>query len=180
MSRLKLYLPLAIFAILAGLLYRGLNNDPTELPSALIGKPFPTFELQSVESAETVYTQQDFRGEVTLVNVWATWCFACRLEHAMLNQLAEQGVKIVGLNYKDTRSAAQKWLAERGDPYWLNLFDPRGGLGFDLGVYGATETYLVDAQGIVRYRRVGVVDERIWAGELGELYREYSAQVDYE
>jgi len=180
MSRLKLYLPLAIFAILAGLLYRGLNNDPTELPSALIGKPFPSFELQSVESAETVYTQQDFRGEVTLVNVWATWCFACRLEHAMLNQLAEQGVKIVGLNYKDTRLAAQKWLDERGDPYKLNLFDPQGDLGFDLGVYGAPETYLVDAQGIVRYRRVGVVDERIWAGELGELYREYSAQVDYE
>jgi len=180
MSRLKLYLPLAIFAILAGLLYRGLNNDPTELPSALIGKPFPSFELQSVESAETIVTLQDLRGEVTLVNVWATWCFACRLEHAMLNQLAEQGVKIVGLNYKDTRPAAQKWLAERGDPYWLNLFDPRGGLGFDLGVYGAPETYLVDAQGIVRYRRVGVVDERNWAGELGELYRHYSDQVGHE
>ena len=98
----------------------------------------------------------------------------------MLNQLAEQGVKIVGLNYKDTRPAAQKWLAERGDPYWLNLFDPQGHLGFDLGVYGAPETYLVDAQGIVRYRRVGVVDERNWEGELGELYRHYSDQVGHE
>jgi len=175
-SRLKLYLPLALFALLAGLLYRGLNNDPTELPSALIDRPFPAFELQSVESADTLYTLAQLRGEVTLVNVWATWCFACRLEHAMLNQLAEQGVRIVGLNYKDSRPAALRWLQERGDPYQLNLFDPRGELGFDLGVYGAPETYLLDAEGIVRHRRVGVVDERIWAGELGQLYRKYQGQ----
>ena len=94
----------------------------------------------------------------------------------MLNQLAEQGVRIVGLNYKDSRPAALRWLQERGDPYQLNLFDPRGELGFDLGVYGAPETYLLDAEGIVRHRRVGVVDERIWAGELGQLYRKYQGQ----
>jgi cytochrome c biogenesis protein CcmG/thiol:disulfide interchange protein DsbE len=180
MSRLKLYLPLALFALLAGLLYRGLNNDPTELPSALIGQPFPAFQLESVESAERTYSVASLDGKVTLVNVWATWCFACRIEHAMLNQLAEQGVNIVGLNYKDTRPEAQRWLVERGDPYWLNLFDPRGELGFDLGVYGAPETYLVDADGIVRHRRVGVVDERIWAGELGELYRRYAAEAGDE
>ncbi len=180
MNRLKLYLPLVLFALLAGLLYRGLNNDPTELPSALVGKPFPAFQLEAVESAEQRHQLASLKGEVTLVNVWATWCFACRLEHAMLNQLAAQGVKIIGLNYKDTRPAAQRWLAERGDPYWLNLFDPRGELGFDLGVYGAPETYLVDAEGIVRHRRVGVVDERIWAGELGQLYRRYAAQVQDE
>jgi len=179
-KRLRLYLPLALFVLLAGLLYRGLNNDPTELPSALIDKPFPAFQLESVESAQTLYTLEALRGEVTLVNVWATWCFACRLEHAMLNQLAEQGVKIIGLNYKDTRPAAQRWLQQRGDPYRINLFDPRGDLGFDLGVYGAPETYLVDAQGVVRHRRVGVVDERIWAGELGQLYRALNGQVDNE
>ena len=122
-------------------------------------------------------SKQDFRGDqpdgqVVLVNIWATWCFACRIEHPWLNTLAEQGVAIVGLNYKDVRGLAQDWLAERGDPYQFIIFDPRGTLGIDLGVYGAPETYLVDAQGIIRHRRVGVVDERIWNKEFRELYEQ--------
>lgn len=117
-------------------------------------------------------TEQDFKGDVVLVNVWATWCFACRIEHPMLNKLSAQGVKIIGLNYKDQRAEAQTWLAERGNPYQFNIFDAQGQLGIDLGVYGAPETFLVDASGTVRHRRVGVVDERVWNTEFRALYEQ--------
>jgi cytochrome c biogenesis protein CcmG/thiol:disulfide interchange protein DsbE len=117
---------------------------------------------------------------VVLVNIWATWCFACRIEHPYLNGLAEQGVAIIGLNYKDNRLLAQQWLAERGDPYQMTIFDPQGTLGIDLGVYGAPETYLVDAQGIIRHRRVGVVDERIWNKEFRDLYNQLVEQASGE
>jgi cytochrome c biogenesis protein CcmG/thiol:disulfide interchange protein DsbE len=117
-------------------------------------------------------SKEDLIGEVVLVNVWATWCFACRIEHPMLNDLAKQGVKIVGLNYKDQRSEAIKWLDDRGNPYLFNIFDTEGSLGFDLGVYGAPETYLVDVEGTIRHRRVGVVDQRIWDKEFRDLYQQ--------
>ena len=117
-------------------------------------------------------TEQDFKGDVVLVNVWATWCFACRIEHPMLNELSAKGVKIIGLNYKDQRAQAKAWLAERGNPYQFNIFDAQGQLGIDLGVYGAPETFLVDASGIVRHRRVGVVDERVWNTEFRALYEQ--------
>ena len=117
-------------------------------------------------------TEQDFKGDVVLVNVWATWCFACRIEHPMLNELSAKGVKIIGLNYKDQRAEAKAWLAERGNPYQFNIFDAQGQLGIDLGVYGAPETFLVDASGIVRHRRVGVVDERVWNTEFRALYEQ--------
>ena len=122
----------------------------------------------------------DLARGVVLVNVWATWCFACRVEHPWLNSLAKEGVVIVGLNYKDHRKLAQDWLQERGDPYQFSIFDPRGVLGIDLGVYGAPETYLVDAEGIIRHRRVGVVDERVWNEEFRDLYQQLVDEANAE
>lgn len=172
MNRLALFVPLALFVGLSLVLLLGLDKDPTELPSALVGEPFPAFNLPSLKDEQSTLTEQDLKGDVLLVNVWATWCFACRIEHPMLNKLSQQGVKIVGLNYKDQRAGAVAWLVERGNPYQFNIFDAQGSLGIDLGVYGAPETYLVDAEGIIRHRRVGVVDERVWNAEFRVLFEQ--------
>ncbi len=175
--RLTLFVPLLICIALGAFLFSSLGKDPQELPSALVGQPFPEFVLEELNDPQRQLSTADFRGDsengqVILVNIWATWCFACRIEHPYLNGLAEQGVAIIGLNYKDNRILAKEWLVERGNPYQFNIFDPRGTLGIDLGVYGAPETYLVDAQGIIRHRRVGVVDERIWNKEFRDLYKQ--------
>ncbi|QUE77574.1 DsbE family thiol:disulfide interchange protein [Stutzerimonas stutzeri] len=172
MKRLLMLLPLAIFLIVAVFLYRGLFLDPTELPSALIGKPLPSFSLPSVEDSQRLITVEDIKGKPALVNVWATWCVACKVEHPVLNQLAKQGVTIYGVNYKDDNAAAQKWLREFHDPYQLNISDAQGSLGLDLGVYGAPETFIVDKQGIIRHKYVGVIDERVWREQLAALYQE--------
>ena len=180
MKKFAVFVPLALFVVLSVFLFKGLDRDPTELPSALVGESFPEFFLpqllasysDSQQDPQPMLSKEDLIGEVVLVNVWATWCFACRIEHPVLNDLAKQGVKIVGLNYKDQRSEALKWLEERGNPYLFNIFDAEGSLGFDLGVYGAPETYLVDVEGIIRHRRVGVVDQRIWDKEFRDLYQQ--------
>ncbi|KTT28226.1 DsbE family thiol:disulfide interchange protein [Pseudomonas rhizoryzae] len=168
--RLLLCLPLLAFLVLAGFLYRGLYRDPQVLPSALVGQPFPAFSLPGVLD-ERLFSRQDLLGRPALVNVWGTWCVACREEHPLLNRLKAQGVVIHGVNYKDDNASARRWLAEFHDPYQLDIRDDEGRLGLDLGVYGAPETFLIDAQGIVRYRHVGVVDQRVWDEELGPRYR---------
>lgn len=168
-ARLKLFLPLILFGVLALFLMRGLSLDPKELPSALIDKPFPAFTLPALGSDETL-DRQAVTGEVALFNVWATWCVSCRVEHPYLTELAQQGVAIYGINYKDEDAAALRWLQQLGDPYIANIADREGTLGLDLGVYGAPETYLVDAEGVVRYRHVGVVDERVWTTVLQPIY----------
>ncbi|CAD5109354.1 DsbE family thiol:disulfide interchange protein [Zestomonas carbonaria] len=171
MKRLVLLIPLAVFLGVAVFLYRGLFLDPSELPSALIGKPVPAFSLPSVQGDRTL-TQEDLKGQPALLNVWGTWCIACRVEHPVLNKLAEQGVRIHGVNYKDDNAAALKWLDEFHDPYQLNINDAQGSLGLDLGVYGAPETFLIDAQGIIRHKFVGVIDQTVWREQLAPLYRQ--------
>ena len=175
--RLKLFLPLFLFAVLALFLFRGLSLDPKEMPSALIDRPLPTFDLPALGGGQTL-TQEAVIGEVGLLNVWATWCVSCRVEHPYLQELADSGVPIFGLNYKDDDADAIKWLRELGDPYRLNIADREGTLGLDLGVYGAPETYLLDAKGVIRYRHVGVVDERVWSDILQPLYSELLAAGD--
>lgn len=169
MKRLLLLLPLLVFGLLALLLYSGLGKDPSELPSALIGKPIPAFSLPSVDDPQTMLTQDDLKGPA-LLNVWATWCISCKVEHPVLNQLSKQGVTIYGINYKDDRDAAQKWLREFHNPYRLDVDDAQGTLGLDIGVYGAPETFLIDAQGIIRHKFVGVIDEVVWREQLAPLY----------
>lgn len=176
MQRLKLFLPLALFAILALLLFRGLELDPREMPSALIDKPLPEFSLPLLGSESNV-ARADVVGEVALFNVWATWCVSCRVEHPYLQQLADSGVPIYGVNYKDDDAAAIQWLQDLGDPYRANIVDAQGSLGLDLGVYGAPETYFVDASGVIRYRHVGVIDERVWQSRLEPIYRELTQEA---
>lgn len=171
MRRAILLLPLAVFLLVAVFLYRGLFLNPTELPSALIGKPFPAFDLPSVDNPEQRITEKALLGKAALVNVWGTWCVSCRMEHPVLNKLAEQGVVIHGVNYKDINADAIKWLDEFHNPYQLNIRDELGSLGLDLGVYGAPETFLIDKQGIIRDKFVGVIDERVWRESLAAKYQ---------
>lgn len=173
--RLKLFLPLLLFVGMAAFLFRGLSLDPRAMPSALIDRPLPEFNLP-VLGQERLLSREDIVGEAALLNVWATWCVSCRVEHPYLIQIGASGVPIYGINYKDEDAAAGRWLAELGDPYRANIADREGSLGLDLGVYGAPETYLVDAAGVVRYRHVGVVDERVWKTILQPLYQELTVR----
>jgi cytochrome c biogenesis protein CcmG, thiol:disulfide interchange protein DsbE len=170
MKRLLLLLPLALFLLIAVLLYRGLFLDPTSLPSALIGKPFPAFALPALDDPSHTLTPDAIKGRPALVNVWATWCTSCRQEHSVLTKLADQGVVIYGVNYKDDRAAAQRWLRTLHNPYRLNLEDAAGTLGLDLGVYGAPETFFIDAHGIIRDKYVGIIDQDVWREKLAPVY----------
>jgi len=171
-SRLKLFLPLFLFAVLALFLFRGLSLDPSELPSALIDRPLPAFALDRLGAQQTL-SREDLLGQAALLKVWATWCVSCRVEHPFLTRLAADGVPIFGINYKDEDAAALAWLEDLGDPYRLNIADREGTLGLDMGVYGAPETYVIDAAGIIRYRHVGVVDEGVWRDVLEPVYLEF-------
>jgi len=155
--RLLLLVPLILFAGLAVFLYRGLNHDPVGRESALIGREFPGFSLATVADPDVRHDASLLAGKVTLVNVWGAWCPTCREEMPQLMALAEQGVRLVGVDYKDTREAATEFLDTLGDPFAVNLFDPDGTLGFDLGVYGAPESFLVDRDGIIRYHHTGAI-----------------------
>jgi len=168
-SRFKLFIPLIIFLILGVFLWRGLSFDPSHLPSALVDKPVPEFELPSL-TTEAVLTQRDLPGEPFLLNVWATWCPTCIHEHPYLMKLAERGIKIVGLNYKDENDKALGWLERLGDPYVFNIVDADGRLGLYLGVYGAPETFIVDKDGIIRHRHAGDLNERVWKSKLAPIY----------
>ncbi len=180
MGRFWKLIPLVLFLGLAGLFLKSLYDrkeeqtlaiDPTALPSALLGKAVPEFALPSLEDPERIVTQEDLKGEVALINVWATWCPTCRAEHAKLNQLAGQGVVVYGVNYKDDSEGARRWLEDLGNPYRLNIEDPQGSLGINLGVYGAPETFLIDAQGVIHYKYIGAVDDRVWNNQLGPRYQ---------
>ena len=170
MERLKLFIPLVMFVVLSVLLYQGLKKDPNELPSVLIDKPVPAFSLPSLNDESIQLTAETFKGRPYLLNVWATWCPSCKSEHPYLLKLAQMGVPIVGLNYKDEQEEAKQLLAAMGNPYLDNIVDKEGVLGLDLGVYGAPETFLVDAKGVIRHKVVGVVTAEILAAELAPLF----------
>ena len=163
MKRLLLFLPLFMVVVLGYFSWKGLHLNPRELPSALIDKPVPAFVLPWLEKPGQTLTQEIFKGKASLLNVWATWCQACRLEHPFLMELAHnRGIPIYGLDYKDEVVAANKWFAELGNPYVATIFDEKGSLGLDLGVYGAPETYIIDKHGTIRYRFVGPLNDAIW------------------
>tara|TARA_R110001592_G_scaffold52649_9_gene161335 strand:+ start:44407 stop:44925 length:519 start_codon:yes stop_codon:yes gene_type:complete len=164
------WIPLIIAIGLALVLYTAIGKDPTKLETARLNDPIPDFQLYDLQDETRLITQEDLKGQVFLLNVWATWCPSCRAEHGYLVDLAKKGIPIVGLNYKDERPAAISWLNRLGNPYDFNIFDPEGVLGFDLGVYGAPETYLIDKKGFVRFRHVGVVDDRAWQKIIEPLF----------
>ena len=178
MFRLKYFAPVIGFLVIAVLLWRGLYLNPSELPSVLINKPMPQFELENVYSNELVNNQALPDG-IFLLNVWGSYCLPCLVEHPTFMRLSENDViPIVGINYKDQQGAALDWLETNGDPFAFSIMDPLGRLGIDLGVYGAPETFLIDRNGVIRYRHVSVLDEQAWENifvpAIEELRREGS------
>jgi len=151
-------IPLVLFFVLLVLFGISLKFDPRKIPSPLIDKPMPVFSLPRLKEPDAILSTDDLSGEVVLLNVWASWCIACRQEHPILTEMTEdRNVKIYGLNYKDMREKALRWLEQHGDPYIISAFDQNGKVGIDLGVYGVPETYVLDRNGIIRYKHIGPI-----------------------
>ncbi|WP_293007247.1 DsbE family thiol:disulfide interchange protein [Nitrosomonas sp.] len=155
---MRYLMPLAIFMVLAVFLLVGLTLNPRQVPSPLIDKPAPKFQLNQLHEPDKIMSSEDNLGKVWMLNVWASWCVACRDEHPLLVQLANSGIiPIYGLNYKDERNTALQWLKRYGDPYAISIVDTDGKVGINYGVYGVPETYVIDKQGIIRHKQIGPV-----------------------
>ena len=166
MNRL-LFLPLILFVVLVTFLLVGLRRDPHEVPSPLINKSAPDFQLPQLQQASATFSAREMRGKVWLLNFWGTWCVACREEHPLLVQYAKTGaVPIYGVDYKDERTAALQWLDEFGYPYTLTAFDVDGRISIDYGVYGAPESYLIDRNGVIRFKQIGPITEDVWQNKI--------------
>ena len=173
MRGLRFAIPLALFALLVFFLWRGLSLDPREVPSPLIGKPAPRFALARLDDAATTIRRDDLLGKVWVLNVWASWCAACRDEHPALLQFAKtKQVPLIGLNYKDQRPEGLAWLARFGNPYEASLFDADGRVGIDFGVYGVPETFVIDKRGVVRFKHVGALTPELIETRLRPLLKE--------
>jgi len=174
---LKYLIPLALFLVLVVFLAIGLTRNPNELPSALIDKPAPTFRLPQLKQPEKTFSAEDMRGKVWMLNVWASWCVACRDEHPYLFEYQKSGVvPIYGLNYKDRREDALGWLGELGDPYLLSAVDLDGRVAIDYGVYGAPESYIIDKSGTIRLKHVGPVMPEVWEKKILPMVQELNRQ----
>ncbi|HYN39774.1 MAG TPA: DsbE family thiol:disulfide interchange protein [Rhodospirillales bacterium] len=175
--RLPYLLPLALFAVLAGYFWIGLGKDPHEVPSPLIDKPVAAFALAPLEGRERGFSSDDLQGQVSLVNVFGSWCVACRIEHPFLMQLKQQGtVPIHGIDWREKdRFAGPAWLARHGDPYTLVGDDPDSRAAIAFGVTGAPETFIVDTRGIIRYKHVGPITPEVWEQTLWPIVRRLQA-----
>jgi cytochrome c biogenesis protein CcmG/thiol:disulfide interchange protein DsbE len=161
--------------VLVGLLAVGLRLDPREVPSPLIGKPAPAFELPLLQQPDKSFSQKDMLGTVWVMNVWASWCPPCLVEHPVVSELAHSGIApVVGLNYKDVREDALPWLKRNGDPFKVTVFDAAGRIAIDYGVYGVPETYVIDRNGIIRYKHIGPLTPQITQKKLRPLIEELS------
>ncbi len=170
--KFRVLLPLAVFGIMVGFFAVGLTLDPTVVPSPLVEKSAPEFELPELFDPDRTISLAEFEGQVSLFNVWASWCVACRLEHPLFMALAKEGdIPIYGLNYKDERSDAIAWLAELGNPYQAIAVDRKGRVGIDWGVYGVPETFLIDQKGVIRYKHIGPVDAEALENTILPLVR---------
>lgn len=169
----RFLLPLGIFAALVVLLAAGLTLNPREVPSPLIGKPAPPFELPLLQQPGKSFAPREMQGKVWVLNVWASWCAACREEHPVLADFAKSGAApLYGLNYKDKREEAIAWLGRYGDPYAASIVDVDGRVGIDYGVYGVPETYVIDKAGVIRYKRIGPVTPAILNEKIVPLVAE--------
>lgn len=165
--------PLLIFIVLIGFLAVGLRLKPREVPSPFIGKPAPTFSLSQLHQPDSNFAPADLRGQVWLLNVWASWCVSCRQEHPVLLELAQHNIApIIGLDYKDGREPAKAWLSEHGDPYRLSIWDRDGKVGIDYGVYGVPETFVIDKAGIVRMKHIGPLTQTVVSEKIIPLVKE--------
>jgi cytochrome c biogenesis protein CcmG, thiol:disulfide interchange protein DsbE len=168
--KMRLWVPLAAFTLLGVVLAIGLRLNPREVPSPFIGKPAPSFSLPQLHQPGKPLAAADLKGQVWLLNVWASWCVACRAEHPLLVELSRQKqVPIYGLNYKDDPRAALEWLLRFGDPYTASMTDADGRVGIDYGVYGVPETFVIDKAGIVRHKHIGPVTNEVWVRDLQPL-----------
>lgn len=171
--RNKFLIPLGVFLILVVFLFLGLGLNPREVPSPLIDKPAPYFRLAQLHDPSHSLSTGDMKGQVWLLNVWASWCVSCREEHPILVELRKTRiVPIIGLNYKDESSAGLTWLAQNGDPYNLSIVDRDGRVGIDFGVYGVPETFVIDKQGTIRYKQIGPVTAAALEQTILPLVRE--------
>ena len=169
----RFVLPLVIFVVLVVFLATGLGHDPHEVPSPLINKPAPAFQLPQLHEPTKTFSAEEMKGKVWLLNVWASWCISCREEHPVLLELARTGaVPIYGLNYKDKREDAIDWLDDLGNPYLLSAADIDGRVGIDYGVYGAPETYLIDRDGVIRYKHIGPLTPDVLQGKILPLVKD--------
>ena len=160
-------------AVLLGVLLVGLGLNPRQVPSPLVGKPAPEFQLQQLHEPEKTLTSKENLGKVWLLNVWASWCVSCRHEHPVLVELSKSGiVPVYGLNYKDQRDDALRWLQQFGDPYAVSAVDPEGRTGIEFGVYGVPETYVIDKNGVIRYKQIGPVTVEALQNKILPLVRE--------
>ena len=163
------------FVALIVLLAVGLRLNPREVPSPLIGKPAPAFELPLLAAPDKSFSQKDMLGTVWVMNVWASWCPPCLVEHPVVSEFARSGIApVVGLNYKDAREDALPWLKKNGDPFQVTVFDAAGRIAIDYGVYGVPETYVIDRKGIIRYKRVGPLTPEIVQKKVRPLIEELS------
>ena len=173
MKSLRFLIPLALFVALAWFLYAGLSLNPREVPSPLIGKPAPAFALPRLDDPTQTVKREDLLGKVWVMNVWASWCAPCREEHPLVIALAKQRkVPVIGLNYKDRPGDARNWLERLGNPYAATLIDFDGKVGIDFGVYGVPETFVVDAQGIVRFKHVGALTPQVISQKLEPVLKQ--------
>ena len=160
-------IPLIIFSILLGFLAVGLGLKPREVPSPLINKPAPAFSLPALDAPQQMVSANDLKGKVWILNVWASWCVACRIEHPLLVEFSKTAkVPIYGLNYKDKREDAMRWLANFGNPYTRSLSDTEGLVGIDFGVYGVPETFVIDQQGVIRFKQIGPVTPEVLRDDI--------------
>ncbi|MES2013580.1 MAG: DsbE family thiol:disulfide interchange protein [Pseudomonadota bacterium] len=173
----RFLLPLIIFIVMVGFLAVGLNLDPREVPSPLVGKPAPQFSLPRLDNPEQVMSPKDMLGKVWLFNVWASWCAACRDEHPVLVALSKSGeVPVYGMDYKDTRQDAQQWLAQGGSPYVATVMDADGRVGINYGVYGVPETYVIDKAGVIAYKQIGPITDEVLRNKILPLVKRLQAQ----
>jgi len=171
---IRIALPLGFIALVV-VLGVGLSLNPREVPSPLVGKPVPAFDAERLRFPDLRISNADLAGQVSLVNVWATWCVGCRVEHPLLVRIAnEAAIPIYGINYKDQRPAALQWLQRFGDPYVASAYDADGRVGLDLGVYGLPETFVVDRNGVIAYKHIGPLTERDWVQKIQPLVRTLS------
>jgi len=175
--RMRFLLPLGIFLILVVFLGIGLRLDPREVPSPFIGKPAPVFSLPQVADPSQTFGSTNLKGQVSLFNVWASWCVSCREEHPFLMELAKAKlVPIYGLNYKDERDAALGWLQQFGNPYLTSAFDADGRVGINWGVYGVPETFVIDKLGVIRHKQTGPITQQVWMETLFPLIQKLQAE----
>lgn len=169
---LKAIIPLGLFVVLIGFMAFGLTRDPSQLPSELIDQPFPDFTLSTLEDPAAEIKEDILVGQVSLVNIFGSWCVACVQEHPQLTAIAQSNsVKLIGVDWRDTRPNARRWLKRYGDPYDIVLFDDTSQLAIDLGITGAPETFIVDKNGRIRYKHVGIITPDVWKKTLLPLIR---------